>query len=109
MPRFKAYDYRQSLFIPLVLEDQLAAGTLEHAIHHLVEERLKESWFEELYRNDETGRPAYSPRLLLKVILFGYSRGILGSRPLERACRENVTFMALSCGVKPDHRGGGGE
>jgi transposase len=103
MPRFKPYDYRQSLFVPLVLEDQLSPGTLEHAIHHLIEERIAESWFEELYRNEETGRPAYSPKLLLKVLLFGYSRGILGSRPLERACRENVTFMALSCGVKPDH------
>ena len=103
MPRFKPYDYRQSLFVPLVLEDQLAPGTLEHAIHHLIEERIDEGWFEDLYRNEETGRPAYSPKLLLKVLLFGYSRGMLGSRPLERACRENVTFMALSCGVKPDH------
>src|SRR5215210_1417629 len=100
MPRFKPYDYRQSLFVPVVLQDQLAAGTLEYAIHHLIEERIEEKWFEELYSNEETGRPAYSPKLLLKVILFGYSRGILGSRPLERACRENVTFMALSCAVK---------
>jgi transposase len=103
MPRFKPYDCRQSLFVPLVLEDQLSPGTLEHAIDHLIEERIAEEWFEELYRNEETGRPAYSPKLLLKVLLFGYSRGMLGSRPLEQACRENVTFMALSCGVKPDH------
>ena len=81
MPRFKPYDCRQSLFVPLVLEDQLAPGTLEHVIHHLIEERIEESWFEELYRKEDTGRPACSPRPLLKVLLFGYSRGILGSRP----------------------------
>jgi transposase len=103
MPRFKPYDYRQSLFVPLVLQDQLPAGTFEHALHHLIEERIEEEWFEALYENDETGRPAYSPKLLLKVILFGYSRGLLGSRRLEAACRENITFMALSCGIKPDH------
>ena len=40
----------------------------------------------------ETGRPAYSPKLLLKVILLGYARGLIGSRRLERACRENVVF-----------------
>lgn len=103
MPRFKPYDYRQSLFVPLVLQDQLVAGSLEHAIHHLIEDRIEEEWFESLYQNDETGRPAYSPKLLLKVILFGYSRGMLGSRRLETACRENITFMALCCGIKPDH------
>jgi hypothetical protein len=39
MPRFKPYDYRQSLMAPLTLEEQLAPGTLEHALHHLIEER----------------------------------------------------------------------
>ena len=103
MPRFKPYDYRQSLMVPVTLEEQLAPGTLEHALHHLIEERISEEWFEELYANEETGRPAYSPKLLLKVILLGYARGIIGSRRLERACRENVVFMALCCGERPDH------
>ena len=42
MPRFKPYDYRQSLMVPLTLEGQLAPGTLEHALHHLIEERVSE-------------------------------------------------------------------
>jgi len=103
MPRFKVCDYRQKLMIPVSLEEQLLSGTLEHAIHYLIEERIEDSWFEDLYANDETGAPAYPPRMLLKVILFGYSRGLISSRKLERACRENVTFMALSCGEHPDH------
>jgi hypothetical protein len=41
--------------------------------------------------------------VLLKIVLFAYSRGMLHSRRIERACKENVTFMALSCGQKPDH------
>jgi transposase len=103
MPRFKPYDYRQSLMVPLTLEEQLSPGTLEHALHHLIEERIEEKWFEELYANDEIGRPAYSPKLLLKVVLLGYARGVIGSRRLERACKENITFMALACGIQPDH------
>jgi transposase len=103
MPRFKPYDYRQGLMVPINLEAQLAPGTLEHALHYLIEERVSERWFEELYANEETGRPAYSPKLLLKVILLGYARGIVGSRRLELACRENIVFMALSCGERPDH------
>src|SRR5437660_3203330 len=89
--------------VPLSLEEQLPPGSLEYALHHLVEERIEECWFDELYANEETGRPAYSPKLLLKVILLGYARGLVGSRRLERACRENVVFMALCCGERPDH------
>jgi transposase len=103
MPRFKPYDYRQGLLVPLTLDKQLVEGSLEYALHHLIEERIEEAWFEELYANDEVGRPAYSPKLLLKVILFGYSRGLIGSRRLELACKENITFMALACGERPDH------
>src|SRR5438132_5979033 len=103
MPRFKPYDYRQSLMVPLTLEEQLSPGSLEYALHHHVEERIAGSWFEDLYANDEFGCPAYSPKLLLKVILLGYSRGLIGSRRLEQACKENVTFMALACGIRPDH------
>jgi hypothetical protein len=40
---------------------------------------------------------------LLKVILFAYSRGMISSRQIERACGENILFMALSCGYRPDH------
>jgi transposase len=103
MPRFKSYSYEQRVFIPVSLEEQLLEGTLEHGIHHLIEERVQDEWFLELYDNDQTGRRAYPPKLLLKVILFGYSRGLSSSRDLERACKENVIFMALSCQEHPDH------
>jgi transposase len=61
------------------------------------------SLFDEKYKNDETGRFAYDPKILLKIVLFAYSRGLTGSRRIEQACRENVVFMALACGQKPDH------
>lgn len=103
MPNYKPYDYNQLQLVPVSLEDQLTPGTLEYAIHRLIEERIDTSIFDEKYRNDETGRSAYDPKVLLKIVLFAYSRGILHSRRMERACRENVTFMALACGQKPDH------
>ena len=53
------------------------------------------SIFDDRYKNDETGREAYDPKILLKVVLLGYSRGLLSSRQIERACKENVTFMAI--------------
>jgi transposase len=59
--------------------------------------------FEDRYQNDETGATAFNPKVLLKVILFAYSRGMISSRQIERACAENIIFMALSCGYRPDH------
>jgi len=103
MAKYIPYDYSQTVMIPVSLTDQLVAGTLEHTIHYLVEERLDLSAFDAQFCNDETGRRAYDPRVLLKIVLFGYSRGLKGSRRLEAACRENVVFMALSCGQSPDH------
>jgi transposase len=103
MAKYKRYDYKQMVMLPVSLEDQLVPGTLEFAIHTLVETRLDLSRFDEKYRNDETGRLAYDPKILLKIVLFGYSRGLNTSRKIEQACRENVIFMALSCGQYPDH------
>jgi len=103
MAKYKYYDYSQSTLIPVSLQEQLIPGTLEFAIHTLVEEKIDTSIFDERYRNDETGRFAYDPKVLLKVVLFGYSRGLISSRKIERACEENVTFMALACGQQPDH------
>jgi transposase len=103
MPKYKTYNYSQEVLIPVSLEDQIMPGTLEFAIHTLIETRMDMSVFDERYHNDETGRSAYDPKVLLKVILFGYSRGLISSRRIELACRENIIFMALSCGQQPDH------
>jgi len=103
MAKYKKYDYKQMIMLPVSLENQLSPGTLEFAIHTLVETRMDLSLFDEKYKNDETGRLAYDPKILLKIVLFAYSRGLIGSRRIEQACRENVVFIALSCGQKPDH------
>ena len=103
MAKYKRYDYRQSLMIPVKLEEQLMPGTLEFAIHTLVERRMDMSVFDANYQNDDVGRSAYDPKILLKVVLLGYSRGLISSRAIERACLENVLFMAMSCNQRPDH------
>jgi transposase len=103
MAKYKRYDYSQKVFIPVSLEDQLMPGTLEFAIHTLIETRMDMSIFDGNYNNEETGRSAYDPKVLLKVVLLAYSRGLISSRKIERACCENVTFMAMSCNQRPDH------
>jgi transposase len=97
MARFIPYNYNQTKLIPITLSDHIYAGSLQEAIH-LVIEKLDLTSFEELYNNDETGRPAINPRILLKIILpAACSFGIQGSRRIELACRSNIIFMALCC------------
>jgi transposase len=89
--------------VPVSLDKQLTPGTLEFAIHYIIEEELDLSMFNTRYRNDNIGRKAINPKVLLKIILLGYSRGLTSSRLLEKACRENIIFMAMTCGEIPDH------
>ncbi len=49
------------------------------------------------------GASSYHPRMLLKVLVYGYLRNIYSSRKIEQACCENVHFMWLSGGARPDH------
>ena len=95
MARYKLVD-RSPRFLPIVLEAQLMPGSFEHAIDILVDTEIDLSAIEKRYINDETGAPAYDPAVMLKIVLLAYSRGIVASRAIERLCRENVLFMAIS-------------
>ncbi len=103
MAKYKNYNYSQTVMLPVSLKDQLMDGTIEFAIHTLVEEIMDMTRFDAKFKNDETGCKAYNPKVLLKVVLLAYARGINTSRKIERACKENVVFMAMSCGQEPDH------
>ena len=101
MARYKSYSYAQGKFIPVCFEKQIIPGTFEYSLKHLIDQELDLSIFDERYRNEETGATAYDPRILLKIILFAYSRGIISSRRIAQVCEENIIFMALSCDTKP--------
>src|SRR5262249_3812870 len=102
MPRFKVVDYSPR-FLPVDLSRQLIPGTFEFAVHHLLDHEIDLSEIESRYCNDEVGASAYEPRILLKIVLLAYARGMLSSRGMEAACRDNVQFIALSGDAQPDH------
>lgn len=100
MARYKIVD-RSPRFLPVVLEAQLMSGSFEYALDYLIDRQLDLSCLDRRYRNEATGSSAYDPRVLLKIILLAYSRGMISSRSIERACRENVLFMAISGDCAP--------
>ena len=100
MARYKIID-RSPRFLAVVLDAQLLPGSFEYALDYLIDQQLDLGALDARYRNDATGSTAYDPRVLLKIILLAYSRGMISSRSIERACRENVLFMAISGDCAP--------
>ncbi len=101
MPRYKDYDYRQSKILPVSFDRQILPGTFEDSLTYLIEHELDLSVFDGRYTNDEGGRPAYDPAILLKIVFLAYSRGITSSRKIAALCEENVLFMAISADTQP--------
>ena len=90
---FRSYEQDQPFLLPPSLHDFVDEGHPAHLINDLVEE-LDLTALESYYGN--LGQPAYHPRLMLKVILYGFSVGIFSSRKLQRACQENLAFKYLA-------------
>lgn len=87
--------------IPVNFSTQILPGTIEHTINWMVDNRIDLSGLSKKYRNDFTGAPAYDPAILLKIVLLAYSRGIVSSRMIMKACHENIVFRALSADSMP--------
>lgn len=103
MPNYKPYNYDQTSMVVINYQDQLQPGTFEFTLHHLIDKRIDLSVFYPRYKNDDTGRPAYDPAILLKIILFAYSKGITSSREIQWCCETNIIFKALSCDTVPHY------
>lgn len=102
MARYKLQE-RHSLLLPVVLSEQIEPGSFAFALDYLVDHELDLSVLDAQFKNDEVGASAYDPRVMLKVVLLGYSQGLISSRAIERACVRNVQFIAVSGDSQPSH------
>ena len=100
MARFKPI-HKGLKLLPVDFDRQVIPGSFEYALCHLVDHELDLSSFHARYKNDAEGAPAFDPAVLIKIILLAYSRGIIHSRKIEAACRENVLFIAVSGDSQP--------
>jgi len=100
MPRYKPV-HKGLKLLPVDFDKQVQPGSFEHARCYLVDHELDLSAFRARHKNDVEGAPAFDPAVLLKIILLAYSRGIVSSRKIEAACRENVLFIAVSGDSQP--------
>lgn len=101
MANYKPDYSHQNQFIAVDFSAQIVPGTFEYALSYIIDNHLDLSSFDTLYNNDKGGASAYSPAIMLKIILFAYSRGYISSRRIAQACQTNITFMALSGNAQP--------
>ena len=85
MARYTSLDTTPQ-FLSVDLARQLRPGTFEPALNHQLVHEVDLAHFDARCRNDATGAPAYPPTMLLKVVLFAFSQGIVRSRAIERVC-----------------------
>src|SRR5690625_6203796 len=87
--------------LPLDLEIKLQKNDIAFAIHDLVE-CIPDEVFEDFVH--QTGRPAYHPRMMLKIILCGYTQSVFSGRKIEALLQDSVRMMWLAQGYEPSYR-----
>jgi transposase len=100
---FRAFDPGQDLLLPPSLDEWLPADHMARFIADLVDEHLDLSRILAVY-TEGRGAPPYDPRLMVRILLYGYTTGVRSSRRLEAACVDVVAFRWLAAGTAPDYR-----
>ena len=101
---FRAYDPEQVLLMAPVLSEWLPEGHLAHFVSDLVESGALDLSGVYASYEEERGFPPYDPRLMVKLLVYGYAVGVVSSRKLERASYEDVAMRMLCAGQHPDFR-----
>ena len=104
MARYKRSDAStgQGLFLTVRLQEQLLPGTFEYMLNEIIDTKIDTSIFDKKYKNDKTGASAIPPAVLLKLVVYAYSKGLLSSREIWALSRENMVAKALT-GDMPIH------
>jgi transposase len=101
---FRPYDPDQVLLMAPVLQEWVPEGDLAHFVSDLVESgALDLSGIYASYEG-ERGYPPYDPRLMVKLLVYGYASGVVSSRKLERATYRDVAVRMLCADQHPDYR-----
>ena len=100
MLTFKDYTMNQ-LQLPLSFDELIPENHLVRVVNTVVDSLELTPLYD---RYKEGGCPAYHPRMMLKVMIYSYTQKIYSSRQIAKALRENINFMWLAGGNKPDFR-----
>lgn len=100
---FRRYDPHQVFLLSPSIDDWLPEGHLARFVSELVDEVLDLEPFLASY-TEARGFPPYDPRLMLKLLIYGYVTGVRSTRAIERRCHDDVAFRFLAANTAPDYR-----
>ena len=98
-------DREQAWLLPPTLDELLPLDHPARFVAEFVDALDREGWKElgvEI-EGDPLGAPAYHPRALLSVWLYGFMTGVRSCRKLEVACRDQIPYLWLTARQRPDH------
>jgi len=100
---FRQSERYQQMFFPPTLDEVIAQDDPVRAYNAFVD---TVDWQALGIKGDphQAGCPAYHPKTMLKILVYGYSYGIRSSRKLERALHHNLSFLWLAGGLQPDFK-----
>ena len=101
--RFRPFSPDQVLLLPPSLDDWLPAEHLARFVAELVDEHLDLSRIHAAY-TEGRGAPPFDPRLMVRLLIYGYTTGVRSSRAIEKRCVDDVPFRWLAAGAAPDYR-----
>ncbi|MBP2405959.1 transposase [Streptomyces syringium] len=101
--RFRAFDPHQVLLLPPSLDDWLPEDHLARFVADLVDQSLDLSPILAGY-TEKRGYPPYHPRLMVRLLIYGYTTGVRSSRAIQRKCVDDVAFRFLAADQAPDFR-----
>jgi transposase len=100
---YRVYLPEQDLLLPPSLRDWLPEDHLAYFVSDVVDQ-LDLSAIESVYEDEERGQPPYHPRMMTKILLYGYCVGVFSSRRIEKRLVEDIGFRVLAAGNEPDFR-----
>ena len=100
---FRTYLPEQNLLLPASLREWLPDDHLAYFVSDVVDQ-LDLSAIESVYEEEERGQPPYHPRMMTKILVYGYCVGVFSSRRIQKRLVEDVAFRVLAAGNQPDFR-----
>jgi len=100
---YRPYQPEQDFLLPPSLRDWLPENHLAYFVSDLVEQ-LDLSAIYAVYEQDLRGQPPYDPRMMTKLLVYGYCVGVFSARKIEQRVVEDVGFRVLAAGNAPDFR-----
>ena len=97
------YDPDQQLLLPQALQEWLPEGHLAYFISDVVDQ-LDLTEITARYEQERRGGPPYHPRMMVKVLLYGYCIGVSSSRRMAQRVHEDIAFRVLAANNTPDFR-----